>query len=149
MPEPQGDAPLLRGNLAVYSSDVSMRRRSFITTAALILAAGALVGGLLPDRAHATTQDSEKFLRSFATILQVVQDSYYDESVGIVSDYMRTEVDTVDPDMDIYTLAEKFIREHRRRFPVVSEGRLVGQISRRDVLRAAESFLHHETSLLN
>ena len=74
----------------------------------------------------------------------IVQDSYYDESVGIVSDYMRTEVDTVDPEMDIYTLAEKFIKEHRRRFPVMHEGRLVGQVSRRDVLQAAEAFLRHE-----
>ncbi len=74
----------------------------------------------------------------------IVQDSYYDESVGIVADYMRTEVDTVDPEMDIYTLAEKFIKEHRRRFPVLSNGRLVGQVSRRDVLSAAEKFLHHE-----
>ncbi len=74
----------------------------------------------------------------------IVQDSYYDESVGIVGDYMRTEVDTVDPEMDIYTLAEKFIKEHRRRYPVQHEGRLVGQISRRDVLAAAEKFLHHE-----
>ncbi len=71
----------------------------------------------------------------------VVQDSYYDESVGIVEDYMRTEVDVIDPDMDIYTLAEKFVREHRRRYPVVSNGKLVGQISRRDVLRATEDFL--------
>ena len=74
----------------------------------------------------------------------VVQDSYYDESVGIVSDYMRTEVDTIDPEMDIYALAEKFIREHRRRYPVVSNGKLIGQISRRDVLRAAEEFLQKE-----
>ncbi len=71
----------------------------------------------------------------------VVQDSYYDESVGIVADYMRREVDTIDVDMDIYTLAEKFIKEHRRRYPVVSGGKLVGQISRRDVLRATEEFL--------
>ena len=71
----------------------------------------------------------------------VVQDSYYDESVGIVADYMRREVDTIDVDMDIYTLAEKFIKEHRRRYPVVSGGKLVGQISRRDVLRASEEFL--------
>lgn len=71
----------------------------------------------------------------------VVQDSYYDESVGIVSEYMRTDVDTIDAEMDIYTLAEKFVKEHRRRYPVVQDGRLVGQISRRDVLRAAEEFL--------
>lgn len=75
----------------------------------------------------------------------VVQDSYYDQATGIVEDYMQDDVDCVDPNMDIYTLAEKFIKEHRRRYPVVAQdGRLVGQISRRDVLRAAEDFLQHK-----
>ena len=49
----------------------------------------------------------------------------------------------MNPDMDIYTLAERFHKEHRRRYPVVRNGKLVGQISRRDVLRAAEEFLMH------
>ncbi|MEM7078642.1 MAG: CBS domain-containing protein [Pseudomonadota bacterium] len=76
----------------------------------------------------------------------VVQDSYYDQSMGIVGDYMQAKVDCVDPNMDIYTLAEKFIKEHRRRFPVINQdGKLVGQISRRDVLRAAEDFLQHKS----
>ena len=70
----------------------------------------------------------------------VVQDSYYNEPVGIVADFMRTNVETVTSDTDIFTLAEKFIREHRRRYPVVDRGVLVGQISRRDVLRAASEF---------
>ena len=75
----------------------------------------------------------------------IVQDSYYDESMGIVGDYMRSEVETVSPEVDIYTLAEMFIKNRRRRYPVVdSSGKLIGQISRRDVLRAAETFLHHE-----
>ena len=74
----------------------------------------------------------------------VVQDSYYDESMGIVGDYMRSPVDTVGPEMDIYTVAEQFIEQHRRRFPVVSDGKLIGQISRRDVLRAMEAFLQHQ-----
>ena len=70
----------------------------------------------------------------------VIQDSYYDEPLGIVSDYMKTPVDTVDPNLDIYTLAERFIHEHRRRYPVVDAGKLVGQVSRRDVLRAAQDY---------
>ena len=79
---------------------------------------------------------------SEADIMQIViQDSYYDESFGIVADYMQPEVDVVDHETDIYSLAERFLKEGRRRYPVVRNGKLVGQISRRDVLRAAEDFL--------
>ncbi|MGI9324899.1 MAG: CBS domain-containing protein [Pseudomonadales bacterium] len=74
----------------------------------------------------------------------IIQDSYYDEAIGVVGDYMKSPVDTVGPDIDIYQLAERFIKEHRRRYPVVQNGKLVGQISRRDVLRAASNFLHED-----
>jgi CBS domain-containing protein len=67
----------------------------------------------------------------------VVQDSYYNEKVGIVADFMQSEVEWVEPDMDIFTLAQRFTKMHRRRYPVLENGQLVGQISRRDVLRAA------------
>ena len=66
----------------------------------------------------------------------IMQDSYYGEAVGVVGDFMHSPVDSIPPDMDIYELAEKFMREGRRRYPVVREGKLVGQISRRDVLKA-------------
>ncbi len=76
----------------------------------------------------------------------IVQDSYYDESMGIVDDYMRSPVDTVGTELDIYKVAEMFIEKKRRRFPVVNaDGKLVGQISRRDVLRAMENFLQHQS----
>jgi CBS domain-containing protein len=70
----------------------------------------------------------------------VVQDSYYNENVGIVADFMQVAVEHVDPDMDILKLAQRFVRNHRRRYPVLQDGVLVGQISRRDVLRAAMQF---------
>ncbi len=74
----------------------------------------------------------------------VVQDAYYDESAGVAADFMHAPVDTVSPDMDIYSLAERFIANHRRRYPVVnSSGALVGQISRRDVLKVAHASLMH------
>jgi CBS domain-containing protein len=45
----------------------------------------------------------------------VVQDSYYNENVGIVADFMQSEVEWVEPDMDIFTLAQRFTKRHRRR----------------------------------
>ena len=67
----------------------------------------------------------------------VVQDSYYDDPVGIVADFMQTQVERVDPDMDIFSIVQQFLGHHRRRYPLLENDRLVSQISRRDVLRAA------------
>ena len=39
--------------------------------------------------------------------------------------------------MNIFDAAFKFISSHRRRFPVVENGKLIGQLSQKDVLKAA------------
>ncbi|MGI9236786.1 MAG: CBS domain-containing protein [Woeseiaceae bacterium] len=57
---------------------------------------------------------------------------------GPVRDFMSEGVKTVDADMSIIDLAQEFISSRYRRFPVMQGTRLVGQISRRDVLRALE-----------
>ena len=54
-------------------------------------------------------------------------------------DFMSDGVKTVDAEMSIIDLAQLFINSRFRRFPVMQKTRLVGQISRRDVLRALES----------
>lgn len=61
---------------------------------------------------------------------------YYGDWGGPVSDYMTPDVETVDAEMSIVDLAQKFLDSGFRRFPVIRNNRLVGQISRRDVLRA-------------
>ena len=45
-------------------------------------------------------------------------------------------VETIDADSSIIEVLERFLGSRYRRFPVVSAGRLVGVISRRDALRA-------------
>ena len=68
----------------------------------------------------------------------LIQDSYYHESRGSVSEYMTEKVTTVDAQMGIVDLAEFFVQKHFRRLPVVDHGKLVGQVSRRDVLKAIQ-----------
>jgi CBS domain-containing protein len=61
---------------------------------------------------------------------------YYGDWGGPVADFMSTSVESVDADMNIVDLAQKFLESGFRRFPVLRNNRLVGQISRRDALRA-------------
>lgn len=63
---------------------------------------------------------------------------YYGDAGGPVREYMTPIVETVDADMNIVDLAQKFEETGFRRFPVLEGNRLVGQISRRDILRALE-----------
>lgn len=67
-----------------------------------------------------------------------LQSSYHEELGGSVGEYMTPNVKTVDADDSIVELAELFLTTSLRRFPVMERQRLVGQISRRDVLRALE-----------
>ena len=67
-----------------------------------------------------------------------LQAGYYGDYGGPVRDFMSEGVKTVNIEMSIVDLAQVFINEGYRRFPVTDNNRLVGQISRRDVLRALE-----------
>lgn len=64
--------------------------------------------------------------------------TYHKEWGGSVSEYMSREVETVDAETDIVEVAERFLKGPYRRFPVMANERLVGQISRHDVLRALD-----------
>ena len=72
-------------------------------------------------------------------IAVALQAGYFDELGGRVEQHMTTPVETVEPDSSLMDLAELFARSPFRRCPVVEEGRLVGLICRRDILRALTS----------
>ena len=58
---------------------------------------------------------------------------------GLVSDFMTSDVETVDSETSIIEVAERFLKRRYRRFPVVSDNRLVGQVSRLEILKAIGS----------
>ena len=53
-----------------------------------------------------------------------------------VSNFMTTNVDTIDASKTIFEAASKFFKTSRRRFPVMEKNKLVGQISRKDIVIA-------------
>lgn len=63
---------------------------------------------------------------------------------GTVGDYMSTAIRTISPNMDIYYTAGLFLQEPQRRFPVVEDGKLIGAITRFDILRVIEPILRRE-----
>ena len=64
--------------------------------------------------------------------------SYYEEPGGPVSQYMSREVVTLDANSSMADAVEAFIERHFHCYPVVAHGRLVGQLTRRDALKALE-----------
>lgn len=70
---------------------------------------------------------------------QIAESRYYNMPMSDmqVKDYMIKDVDTIDGDMDIFDAAKTFGNSNRRRFPIVDQGKLAGQISQKDILKAA------------
>ncbi len=64
---------------------------------------------------------------------------YFDEWGGPVDSYMSTPVETAGPDDNLVDVAERMTHSQYRRFPVIENGKLIGIIGRRDVLRALNS----------
>ncbi|KAA9009417.1 CBS domain-containing protein [Histidinibacterium aquaticum] len=72
----------------------------------------------------------------------ILHASYHQDLGGTVSDYMTAPVETLEADLDIVAAARRFMDQPYRRFPVMSEGRLVGILTRKDLLKG----LHDEFS---
>ena len=75
-------------------------------------------------------------------IKAIIKHQFHPGWRGLVSEFMSSEVETVDLDDSILTVSERFLKQRYRRYPVMEDNRLVGQISRLDVLTALEAMDH-------
>lgn len=71
-------------------------------------------------------------------IKHISESRYYNMPLDnhTVEHRMIRGVETIDGEMNIFDAAKKFLADKRRRFPIVEKGKLVGQISQKDILKA-------------
>ena len=78
--------------------------------------------------------------------MNVILDAAYEQlpsnGVGL---FMDCGADTIEPDTHLLSIAQVFLLTPYRRLPVLEDGQLVGQVSRRDVMKASLDLLKHPT----
>lgn len=74
--------------------------------------------------------------------LRAILSTIYNQtgSVGKVGDFMASAVDVCDRHADVVDVANDMLRKGHRRRPVVENGKLVGQITCRQLLRVVSKF---------
>ena len=78
-------------------------------------------------------------------IKQISESRYYNMPTqnNSVEKHMAKNVETIDGNLNVFDAANRFLESKRRRFPIVEDGKLVGQISQKDILKAAMQLKGH------
>ena len=62
---------------------------------------------------------------------------------GTVEQFMTKSISTIKADDDLYSVVDIFLKNNFRRLPVLEDDELVGQISRRDILKAIKDITNN------
>lgn len=111
---------------------VTFREDQSVMDAMQTLVSSRISGGPVLDQ----TGNLVGLLTEQDCIKVALESGYNQIDGGKVSEYMSTEVQTVDIDTPVIAVAELFLTRPFRRYPVVDGGRVVGIISRRNILQA-------------
>ena len=134
-----------------------MREPNYILTARDLMATGllsfrpeqtimeALAGLLKKGVSGGPVIDNEGQLLGVLSELDCLRvlasDEFYledQEEGALVEKFMTRDVLTIPADLGIYAISHYFLTKPIRRLPVVDGGQVIGQVSRRDVLRGVE-----------
>jgi CBS domain-containing protein len=76
---------------------------------------------------------------------QISESRYFNQPIleKSVDRFMSRDVETIPHDISIFDAADLFYKNNRRRLPVLRDGLLVGQISRKDIVVAALKLSAH------
>ena len=78
--------------------------------------------------------------------MQVLLDAAYEQlPSNEIRLFMDTDAQTIEPDTQLLSIAQVFLLTPYRRLPVLEDGILVGQVSRRDVMQASLELLKRPT----
>ncbi|MCP4906902.1 MAG: CBS domain-containing protein [bacterium] len=119
------------------TSLVTFRQEQTILDAIQALTKYGVSGGPVID-------DEGRFigiLSELDCLRMLASDEFYQEEQeegALVSQFMTSGGKTIPPDLGIYAISHYFLTTSIRRLPVLAEEKLLGQISRRDVLRGME-----------
>lgn len=105
-----------------------------VTDAIAVLLAQGLAGAPVMERGRLVGMFSES-----DGLKGALDAGYHQTGIGLVADYMSREVNRLDCHATVQEAAEMFLRNHRRCLPVMDGQRLVGQLSRCDILRAVSA----------
>ena len=128
--------------------DAPIRVRDYMTTKLITFrpeqSVEEVIHGLIKNRISGAPVVNERneligMISEGDCIKQISDSRYYNMPMAhrTIEQCMVKDVDTIDGEMNVFDAASKFINAKRRRFPIVENGKLVGQISQKDILKAA------------
>jgi CBS domain-containing protein len=136
------------------TGDIPLRVRDYMSTKLITFKSSErienVIDGLIKHRISGAPVVNDKNeligVISEGDCIKHISDSrYYNMPLenSTVEKLMVKNVETIDGNMNIFDAANKFLESKRRRFPIVENGKLVGQISQKDILKPALAMKGH------
>jgi CBS domain-containing protein len=103
-----------------------------IRDAVILMLEKKIIGVSVVDENH----NLAGYLSEQDCVAQMLNVVFHSEEPGPVHEVMAKDVMTVTPDTTVVELAETIITARPKNYPVIDDGKLVGLISRTEVLQA-------------